>query len=143
MSAAETNAVLGRLRTTGLPVGDGRKPDGAGWQGAPGASSFVTYLVLYPIEAQRLGRNASLGDRTDAPEWHYQVTAVGADRLSAETASDIAAQSLLSAHQLLLGDFTVTVQMVHTAALGVTADESNNPPLYVGIERYRLDTGPS
>jgi hypothetical protein len=139
VSAAETAAMLGRLRATGLPTGDARKPDGAGWQGAAGQSPFSTYLVLYPIEAQRLGPDASLGQRTDAPVYGYQVTAVGNDRRSAETGADIAARALLAGPPLELAGSTRAVQLVHTAGLGVTVDESQNPPLFVAVDRYRLD----
>jgi hypothetical protein len=143
MSAAETAAVIERLRATGLPVGDARKPDGAGWQGGAGQSAFVSYLVVYPLDALRLGPDAPLADRTAAPQWGYQVTAVGRDRRSAETASDIAAAALLTGSPLDLGDDATAVQVVHTASAGVAVDESVTPPLFTGIERYRLDTEPS
>lgn len=131
MSAPVTAEVLACLRATGVPVGDGRKPDGAGWQAGAGQSAFQSYLVLYPLDSQRLGPDAPLSDRTAAPRWGYQVTAVGRDRRSAETASDIAADALLNHGP---------VGMIHIASAGVSADESLTPPLYIGIERYRLDT---
>jgi hypothetical protein len=137
MSAATTAAVISRLRSTGLPVGDARKPAGGGWQDGPGASGFTAYLVVYPIDAQRLGSDASLGDRTDAPQWHYQVDAIGADRRGAETAQDVAARALLGAVAL---DGVRTVRITHTLGIGVSVDESVNPPLYRGVDRYRLDT---
>ena len=138
MSAPETTAVLARLRTTPLPVGDARKPDGAGWQAAPGQSAFKSYLVLYPLDAQRLGPDAPLGDRRAAPRWGFQVTAVGRDRISAETAGDIASRALLGA-PLDLGSTATAVQLVHIVGLGTTVDESVNPPLFTAIDRYRLD----
>ena len=63
--AVHTTAMLTRLATTGLPVGQGRKPDGrdgttlGGWQGTPGKSEFLAYLVLYTLNMRREGDNAS------------------------------------------------------------------------------------
>lgn len=135
-----TAAVLARLRTTAIPVGDARMPTGAGWQGGAGQSPFVTYLVLYPINSLRQGPEAPLSDRNAAPQWGYQVTSVGRDRRSAETASDIAAAALLAGPPLDLGDGRSPVQLIHTSTAGVDVDESVSPPLFLGVDRYRLDT---
>lgn len=141
--APYTTAVLGRLRTSLIPVGDARRPDGAGWQGAAGSSSFRTYLVLYPIDTVRQSGEASLGDSNDAPQWGYQVTAVGRDRLSAQTAADIAAGLLLNGVPLDLAGTGHAVALRHTMGLGVSVDESVSPPLFTAIDRYRLDTEPT
>lgn len=137
MSAPTTATLLAVLRATGLPTGDARAPAGAGWQGGAGSSAFVSYLVLYPLDASRQGPDAPLGDRMAAPQWNYQLTAVGRDRLSAETASDIAARALLAPGLTLDGE--VPVALVHTAGLGVSADEELNPPLFYAVDRYRLE----
>ena len=137
MSAVETAEVLAVLRATGLPVGDGRAPLDAGWQGGAGSSPFVTYLVLYPLDSSRRGPDAPLSDALAAPHWHYQVTAVGRDRRSAETASDIAARALLNPKLQLAG--ARPVLFAHEAGLGVSADESLNPPLFYAVDRYRLE----
>lgn len=137
MSAPTTAAVLATLRATGLPVGDARAPAAGGWQGGAGASPFVTYLVVYPIDNARQGPDAPLADSLAAPQWHFQVTAVGKDRLSAETAADIAARALLNPGLELGG--VRPVALVHTGGLGVNVDEDVNPPLFYAVDRYRLD----
>jgi hypothetical protein len=134
-----TAAVLVRLLSTGLPVGDARKPVDGGWTGAEGSSVFRTYLVLYPINHNRDGPNASIADRSTDPELRYQVTAIGVDRRSAETAADKAA-AVLGNHVPLTIAGRSTVLLIHETSVGVTVDESVNPPLFIGIDRYRLDT---
>ena len=142
MSAWHTAGVVSRLRTTPIPVGDARKPAGAGWQGSPGGSQFVTYLVVYPIGSQRDGPDASLADNADAPVNRFQVNAVGRDRTSVETAADLAAAVLLNRQRFDIPDWD-TVTMKHENSVGVTVDETVSPPVFIAIDRYRLDTSPS
>lgn len=134
-----TDAVLSRLRTTGLLVGDARKPDGGGWQGSPGQSEFVTYLVLYSLDHRRMGPDAPLSDRLSDPVLRYQVNAVGKDRRSAERAFDLAAGALLNREPLDIAG-RETVLLIHETSTGVIPDESLNPPVFVSVDRYRLDT---
>lgn len=134
-----TAAMLSRLRTTGLPVGDGRKPKDAGWQGAEGESVFQTYLVLYAILVTRAGPDASLADRHDAPVLRYQVTAVGQDRRAAETAMDLASAALLNGLPLDIPG-RATVLLISESSFPVDADESVSPPVFTAAERFRLDT---
>jgi hypothetical protein len=140
--AAHTAALLTRLASTGLPVGDARKPPAGGWQGAPGQSVFRSYLVLYPLPSQRGGPDAALSDRWSAPRLHYQVTCVGEDRRAAETASDLAAARLLNSEPLDVPGRS-TVLLAHESSAGVQRDEDTNPPLYFCADRYRLDTSPT
>lgn len=131
--------MLSRLRSTGLLVGDARRPDGGGWQGAAGSSTFATYLVLYPLSVIRSGPDAPLSDRNADPQLTYQVTSVGVDRRSAETAADLAAARLLNGVALDIPG-RATVQLFHESSLGVTRDEDVNPPLFYAVDRFRLDT---
>jgi hypothetical protein len=136
--ASATSAVLARLRSTGIPVGDARKPPAAGWQGAEGASPFATYLVLYGLNHARHGPDASIGDRGTDPQLRYQVTAVGVDRRAAETAADLAAARLTNGQPYDMPGRLV-VAVIHDVSTGVTVDESVNPPLFVAVDRYRID----
>lgn len=137
--SATTDAVLVRLATSGVAVGDGRKPDDAGWQGTPGASEFVTYCVLYPLNHLRDGPDASIADRHSDPQHRYQLTTVGIDRVTTEMAQDLAAAVLLNGVALSITG-RAHVQTIHETAVGVTADETTNPPLFIGVDRYRVDT---
>lgn len=136
--APATTAILAALTGTGLLTGDGRKPVGAGWQGAAGNSEFVTYLVLYSLNHLRDGPDASIANLHTDPQLHYQVTGVGVDRIAAETASDIAAQALLGAPLTISG--RAVALLTTEASIGVSLDETVNPPLFLSVDRYRLDT---
>lgn len=132
-----TEVVLDRLADTGLIVGDGRKPDGAGWQGAPGTSAFVPYVVLYPIGVNRQGPDSPLSDRGTDPVLRYQVTAVGKDRRSAEGGADLVATALLTTPLTLTG--LTQIDLVHETSLPATRDEAEQPPLFYCVDRFRLD----
>jgi hypothetical protein len=134
-----TNAMLSRLRSSGLLVGDGRRPAGSGWQGAPGQSVFVPWLVLQSLNHNRQGPDASIADRSTQPVLRYQVTAVGEDREAAETASDIAAKRLLNRVPLDIEGWR-TVLLVHELSMPAEPDEAVNPPVFYVVDRYRLDT---
>lgn len=134
-----TAAVLTRLQSTGLLCGDGRKPAGAGWQGAAGMSAFVSYLVLYPLGLTRNGPDAPLADMGTDPQLLYQVTSVGSDRRSAEAAADLAAAALLSGVDLGVSGAS-TIRVWQETSAGVTRDEDVNPPLFYAVDRYRIDT---
>lgn len=136
--APHTTAIVTRLETTGLLVGDGRKPEGGGWQGAAGNSQFVTYGVLYTIGVLRDGPDASLSDRHTDPQLRYQVTSVGVDRLATETASDLFAQALLGSALVVPGRSTVL--LIHETSVPAERDESVNPPVFSAVDRFRLDT---
>jgi hypothetical protein len=136
--AAHTSALLERLATTGLPVGDARAPRDGGWQGAEGSSSFRTYLVLYPLDVMRAGPNAALQGRYTQPQLRYQVTTVGLDRHATQVGADLAAAALLDT--TLDIDGWSTVLLVHDESSGVERDEDVNPPLFFVADRYRLET---
>ena len=74
-----TDAIILVLQTDGgLAVGDGEKPDGAGWQGTPGQSVFEPYVVVYPIAGGQADGTVSSPD-ADADSI-YQFSCVGATR---------------------------------------------------------------
>lgn len=134
-----TDAVLSRLRSTGLPVGDSHTPASGGWQGVPGASPHLSYIVLYPINHNRQGPDASIADRGTDPQLRYQTTCVGIDRRSAERAADLAAGVLLNGIPLDIPGRS-TVLLIHESSQGVQRDEDVNPPLFYVTDRWRLDT---
>lgn len=134
-----TNAVLTRLEVTGLLIGDGRKPEDGGWQGAPGQSEFVAYAVLYSLNHLRQGPDASLEDRNSDPVYRYQTNSVGKDRRQAERTADLVAGTLLNREPLDIPN-RQTVLLIHETSTGVIPDESLNPPVFVTIDRWRIDT---
>ena len=134
-----TDAVLTLLETTGLVVGDGAAPDdGEGWQGSPGQSEFVAYVVLHRVLVVRQSDEASIADPDDAPMLGYQVTAVGADQHQAEAASDLAATVLLGGSLDITDRAVITVR--HDGSAGSFADPDTHPPLWASVERYIVET---
>lgn len=79
--------------TTGMPVGDGKAPAAGGWQGAPGASQFVNYLVVHSTPGGLL--DGPLGDPHADAEFVWQIDACSATQYGAEIAGDNARAALL------------------------------------------------
>lgn len=92
-----TAALLGLLEATDLVVGDGKRPEDAGWQGTPGGSTFVGYVVLRSIPGgftRAEGRGTITSPDSDAVTF-YELLSVGATRAQSEHISDIATRTLV------------------------------------------------
>lgn len=80
-----TEAVHAALEAADVLVGDAEAPDGGGWQGEPGASAFVPYVVVWPLWSDTDGANDDIHADLTA---RYGLTAVGISRSQAEQLCD-------------------------------------------------------
>lgn len=141
-AGAVTDAVLALARATGIPVGDGVKAEGgadAGWQGAPGQSSFVGYAVLHHIEGGRTyGTIAGPNENADLL---YQVTCVGATRAQAEQVADDLREALELQYPQLADAREVMLLTVDFLG-GARRDDSVSPAVWITTDRFRVMTTP-
>lgn len=127
-------AILARLETLQLPVGDARAPEGASTSNDP---AFRTYVILYPRTVSHIGETSTVTNRYSDPILRYQVTSVGVDRLAAKTASDLVCAALLGAPLVVAG--RTVVAFMHDGSVPVQRDEAVTPPLFYVVDYFRLD----
>lgn len=142
-----TNAVIAAL-TTAAPadvrVGDGRTPNGAGWQGDIGRSKFVGYVVVDVYPGGIL--DGDLADPYSDAEILIGVRSIGATRDHAELVADIARTTLLAAGSLDITGSGHQVTHVGLDALGGVRRDDEDPadPLYLHSgDRFRIFTTPT
>lgn len=137
-----SNALIALLEADGLLVGDGEKPDGAGWAGAPDQSVFVAYVVVHPI----LGgvSQGSMDDDNDH-QLVYQLSCYGRNREAAEVLSS-------RVHPLVKdGKATITAALTSDVVHHIDDDvlggarriDEVDTPFWVAVPRYRIFTTPA
>lgn len=139
-----TQAVIDALTAQGLRVGDGEEPDGVGWQGPPGASAFLSYVVVFPLPGGT--RFGTLDDHEADATLLYQATCVGAARQACERVLDRCSAAMtregLNAH---LAGRRITLVRHDFGSAQVRRDdepEPGAPRLWYATPRWRLWTTP-
>jgi len=136
-----TDAIIGVLEATGVPIGDGIEPAGAGWQGAPGESDFVGYVVVHPI-------SGGITDGTiDQPQadgrFVYQLSCHGASRRQCQALIDFTQPIMLDIDRNILADDGWSIMIVDVDMLGgATRMDAVQPPQWWGFPRYRFRMTP-
>jgi hypothetical protein len=133
-----TDAVVAHLEGVGLLVGRGVKPVGGGWQGEPGASEFIGYVVLYP------SRGLTDGDLCDPHEYlDYQVqaTCVAATQEGAEAVADAVRAALIGVRLTVTGRSLYPFQPVSSSP--ATRDDGTAPPVHYAVEQFSCRSGPA
>jgi hypothetical protein len=137
---AVTTAVLDTLATAAEAgawlVGDAEKPAGGGWQGEPGTSVFVPYVVLWPIPGGYI--DGSLGRPDSDAESLYQATSVGATRQQAETVGDRVRAALVGAQLTIPGRGLIRVRCEELG--GATPDRSVEPAVFMVPDQFVVCT---
>lgn len=134
-----SDAVIAALLADGLLVGDGEKPDGGGWQGTPGQSTFNKYVTVHPLLGGIV--DGTIGDVHADAELVYQFTAVGSTRAMCEAVADHARLSILTS-PLTIPDRTVMLVAIDLTG-GARRDDTVQPAVWMSAERYRLFTTPA
>ena len=134
-----TAAIVTQLDDAGLLTGEGKAPDGYGWQGAPGQSNYVGYVVVYPTPGgPSTGTVAAPNSDSGAD---YQIVSVGASSRQAETVADDVREVLTAALPTLSGR---RVTHVNVAMLGgAVLDDTVLPTVWMVSDRYRFHTTPA
>jgi hypothetical protein len=139
---AHTSALVAAVASgTSKLIGDGVRPDGAGWQdNTPSTGVFKAYAIAYPLPTQFDG---PLGDTNADVDGVWQFTSVGPTRHVAQDVADSIRTWLLAyGRTLSIPDRTV----IHVGWDGggeVRRDDTDNPPLFYGVDRYLIRTTPT
>jgi hypothetical protein len=144
LMAAHTDAVIRGLRLAfdGSPilVGDGAKPDGAGWQGVVGESAFVPYVMVFPILPLLDG---DISDPHSMGTITYQITSVGPDRRSCEQTADRAATVMLDAAVWIDVPGYAVVIGSRNGGGNAQRDDSEQPPVWFAPDRFDILSTPA
>lgn len=135
-----TDALAAKLTAAGLVVGDGEPPAVAyGWQGAPGQSVFIGYVIVYPLDRSFDG---PLGCPDDHGDLGWQVTCVGASRQQCEAlVRDV--DAALIGQSLTVTGRSVPRTRADEGAGAVRRDDDGPVPLFIATPHYRAVSYPA
>lgn len=136
-----TTGVLAALAALAFPIGDGEKPDAAGWQGTPGTSVFVGYAVLYYVFGSYDG---PVADPEADGELTYQVSTFGSNREQAERLADLVTLTLVTPGNVTVAGRYISRVRLSDDAGGTRIDDPNaKVRLWTATPRYTLSTSPA
>lgn len=133
-----TTAVVDALEDVGLIVGRGRKPEGSGWQGEPGDSDFVQYVVLYPSPGMTDG---DLCDPHEYLDYKVQATCVAATQDGAEAVADTVKAALVGIRLTVSGRSLYPFQL--DGGSPASRDDQVAPPVHYAIVHLACRSGPA
>lgn len=140
--ADHTRAVVTLLRSSGHLVGEGEKPPGGGWQGTPGQSSFVPYMIVDPIPGGVTSGPA--GEANADASFPWDVRCVAASQYVAEQLADIAVALICTG----VGPQVPGRRLTQTPSLEMRGparpDQSmgDGQTLFLASPRFRIYTSP-
>lgn len=127
-----TTAVAALLRTEGIVTGDAGAPTVKhSWQGTPGRSTFIPYVIVYRLEQSFDG---SLGCPDSDSDFIWQVTCVADTRAACDTLHAAVNEALVGATLTVSGRSVPRVRS--DGGPGPRRDESVNPPLFISTPRF-------
>lgn len=139
-----TDAILAALAADDIIVGDNTKPpeDQAvcGWDGTPGESDFIPYVVVWPLPGG-VTSGTILHEHADAFPI-YQITSIGATREQCEWLADKV--RVIAEQRSSWSPPGRTVMQVRVDQFGgATPDHTAQPPVHMCPDRYRPITTPA
>lgn len=134
-----TAALLERLAETGVLIGDGMQPKGSGWQGAPGSSAFVPYIVLHTNIPSRV--EGTLADANEDIEFEFQPTCVGATREQAGWVADQAREAILGESIVIPNRYAMLVTV--DQLMGPRRDDATEFSVFISTDRFCIYVTPS
>lgn len=141
-TAPHTEGVAAALEASGLAVGRGQAPEGAGWQGEPGRSSFVPYAVLWPSPGATPDADARcLNEPHLSLVYACQLTIVGATQPQAEYAADTAKQALVGQRVPVAGRSTHPATL--TLDRAAERDDAVAPSLHYAVTQVSIISDPA
>lgn len=136
-----TDAIIVALEATGVPIGDGVEPVGAGWQGTPGQSDFVGYVVVHPISGGIA--DGSIDQPQADGRYVYQLSCHAASRRQCQALIDLTQPIMLDFDREALADDGWSVMTIDIDMLGgATRMDAVQPPQWWGFPRYRFRMTP-
>ena len=122
----------------GFVVAEGHKPDDGGWQGGPGASPFHAYVMVTFGSADTDG---SLAVADSQRERWVLTTCVAATPEGVRVLSDAVIAAVSG--QRIDTDERVTTAPISVERIGsVDRDDTVQPPVWMAVHEFRVDTVP-
>lgn len=115
-------------RSSPLLVGQGDRPPGSGWQGEPGRTKFVPYVIVYPFPGRPDG---DLADPVRYLDYSVQATCVGATSEASEAAVDLVKAAWVDRPLEVPGRSSYRGQLVTDQPS--TRDDDISPPVHYSI----------
>lgn len=126
------DALVNLLASVGLVVGDAADPTVPfGWQGTPGQSTFVPYVIVYPLDQDYDG---SLGCPDTDSDLSWQATCVGATRDQCDWVRAKVADTLIGASLTVAGRSVPRIRPL--GGVGTRRDDSIQPPVFIATPRF-------
>lgn len=140
--APQTDALVTYLSPLVAPalIGRGEKPPGAGWQGAPGQSVFVGYVVLHSIPGGQI--DGTLGQPNRDGDLVEQASCHGATQQQAEQLGDVVQAALLGVPALAIAGRAIR-WVAPDVPPGAARQDPDQPSIWTSIGRYRIGTTPT
>ncbi|GHE47322.1 hypothetical protein GCM10017673_56460 [Streptosporangium violaceochromogenes] len=133
------DAVLLLLAAVNVLAGRGEVPAGGGWQGEPGDSPFVGYVVLFPFTGS--DDPLSLAQVYDDFDFPFQITAVGVVSDQAEQVMDAVRAGLVGATPAVAGRRAYPIYPVPLNR-PITRDDAADPPVFYGVAQFHFRSHP-
>jgi hypothetical protein len=141
-----TDALIDVLETElrvfdgGAPEDDPNPGEGWGWQGVPGQSAFIPYVIVYPLSGGIF--DGPLGCPSDDASLIWQITCVGGDRQQCELTVD-RVNALIVEQPLTVTGRHISRVWADMAGGGARRDDEVQPPVFIATPRYRIESSPS
>lgn len=123
----------------GFRVGEARKPDGAGWQGAPGASAFHNYVMVTFGQGLTDGTITTLDDQI---EREHTTTCVSSTPEGCRILQDNV-RAKLRHTRIDTGDRVTTAPITCERVGSVDRDDTVQPAVFIAVDVWRVDTVPT
>ncbi|MFI7448077.1 hypothetical protein ACIBQX_11315 [Nonomuraea sp. NPDC049714] len=134
-----TNAVVAAITAVPMLVDRAKQPAGSGWQGTPGASTFVRYAVVYPSPGIPDGNAAEPLEYLD---YAAQINVFGATETQVEGATDDVRAALIGQRLTVSGRSTYRVQAAPGQA-PIIRDDTVPTPVYMAVVEIAFRSQPT
>jgi len=134
-----TDAVVAAIAGIPMLADVGAKPAGGGWQGTPGASTYVRYAVVYP--------SPGFPDGNAAEPYEYlvysaQINVFGASATQAGTAADDVRAALIGKRLPVVGRSTYHVD-APPGQRPLIRDDSVSTPVFMAVVEIEFISQPA
>lgn len=128
----------GQAATPAWLVGDGVVPDGAGWQGAEGQSTYVGYALFADISGGRW--DGSMAEAEQDPTAVYQTNCTSASPNRARDIADEVRAAVRAMHRTTVGGRFVDAVRFDFASENVLRDDDAATSVFYVPVRFRITT---
>lgn len=129
-AAPHTTALIELLESAGILAGRGEHPEGGGWQGEPGRSDYIPYVVVYPFPGSPDGNTAEPYEYLD---YKAQVSCWGATAVHVEEFADRVRGALIGKRLTVPGRSSYPIGTPPGAGRPVARVDQVQPPEYHAV----------